>query len=98
MKKTVLVILAMALVPFGAFAVDGVVLINHSTVMAQGGYPYRITQPGSYKLSGPLTVPDNNTSGIVISASFVTIDLGGFSILGPVDCAGGSCLGGANQS
>jgi hypothetical protein len=28
MRKTVFVMLAMALVPFGAFAVDGVTLIN----------------------------------------------------------------------
>ena len=39
MRKTVLVMLAMALVPFCAFAVDGVVLINQSTVNAAGGLP-----------------------------------------------------------
>jgi len=35
---------------------EGVVLINQSTVMAAGGFPYVITQPGSYKLSGNLTL------------------------------------------
>ena len=32
----------MALVPFCAFAVDDVVLINQSTVNAAGGFPYTI--------------------------------------------------------
>ena len=36
MRKTVFVILAMALVPFCALG-DGTVLINQSTVMAAGG-------------------------------------------------------------
>ena len=40
MRKTVFVLLAvMALVPFHAFAVDGVVLINQSTVNCGGGLP-----------------------------------------------------------
>ena len=47
MRKMVFVILAVALVPFCAVAVDGVVLINQSTVTAAGGFPYVISQPGS---------------------------------------------------
>ena len=43
-----------------AFAVDGQVLINQSTVMAAGGFPYIISNSGSYKLSGNLTM--NTTS------------------------------------
>jgi hypothetical protein len=66
--------------------VDGVVLINQSTVTTAGGFPYRITQPGSYKLSGNLTVPDANTTAILITADNVTIDLNGFGILGPGVC------------
>src|SRR6266404_299820 len=88
MRKTVFVILAMALVPFCAFGVDGMVLINQSTVMAAGGFPYRITQPGSYRLSGNLTVPDVNATAIQVMADNVTIDLNGFSIIGPVVCTG----------
>jgi hypothetical protein len=88
MRKTVFVILATALVPFCAFAVDGVVLINQSTLNGAGG-TYTITQSGSYKLSGNLQAKDANTSVIAIAQSHVTIVLNGFSILGPADCSGG---------
>ena len=91
MRKTVFVIMAMALVPFGAFAVDGVVLINQSTVMAAGGFPYTISQTGSYKLSGNLVAPDG-VSGIQILASNVTLDLNGFNISGPPQtCSPSAC-------
>jgi hypothetical protein len=83
---------------------DGVVLIDQKDTLAGNvtpgdtpGFPVSITQPGSYKLSGNLTVPNNSTSGIVISADHVTIDLGGFAILGPVNCPGGSCTGGGSS-
>src|SRR3977135_3688451 len=89
MRKTVFGLLAMTLVPFCAFAVDGVVLINQSTVMAAGGFPYTITQPGSYRLSGNLTVPNVNAAAINVTADNVTIDLNGFSIIGPTVCTGG---------
>jgi hypothetical protein len=79
---------AMALAPVAAFAVDGQVLINQSTLSAAGG-TYTIMQPGSYKLSGNLVAKDENTNVIVIAADHVTIDLNGFAILGPTDCAGG---------
>jgi hypothetical protein len=79
MRKTVFVILATALVPFCAFAIDGVVLINQSTVMAAGGFPYTISQAGSYKLSGNLVAP-NGLDGIHITANNVVLDLNGFSI------------------
>jgi len=61
------------------FAVDGQVLINQSTVMAAGGFPYRITQPGSYKLSGNLSAPVN-VSAIKFDTSNATLDLNGFTI------------------
>jgi hypothetical protein len=58
------------------------------------GFPVTISQPGSYVLSGILTVPDGDTDAVVINASHVTLDLNGFAILGPTDCSGGSpCLG-----
>ena len=87
MKVTVLAVLAMA-VPFSAFGVDGIVLVNQSTVVAAGGFPYTITQPGSYRLAGNLTVPNANTTAILVHADNVTIDLNGFSILGPTVCTG----------
>jgi hypothetical protein len=32
-----------------AHAIDGVIEINHAKIMAAGGYPYTISQPGSYR-------------------------------------------------
>src|SRR5437016_7141953 len=78
------------------WAIDGVILIDQNKAMAGNvtpgdtpGFPVTITLPGSYRLAGNLTVPDANTSGIVIAADHVTIDLNGFAILGPVDCSAG---------
>jgi parallel beta-helix repeat protein len=79
--KTIVAVLALMLMPVSAFAVDGVVLVNHATVLAFGGYPYTITQPGSYRLSGNLTVPAG-ANGILIATDNVTIDLNGFAIIG----------------
>jgi hypothetical protein len=63
-----------------AFAVDGVTLINQATVAATGGFPYKITQPGSYKLSGNLSVTSGSIDGIDINVDNVVLDLNGFSI------------------
>lgn len=71
--------LLFALSPALLFAVDGQILINQAAVMAAGGFPYAITQPGSYKLSGNLVVPAGS-DGIHILVSNVTLDLNGFSI------------------
>jgi hypothetical protein len=89
MSKTAVAILIGAALLFSApvFAVDGVVLINQSTVMAAGGFPYKITQPGSYKLSGNLVV-SGGSDGIDIEASNVSLDLNGFTISGPNTCTG----------
>ena len=88
MRNTVFaLLLAMALAAPSALAVDGAVLINQSTVTAAGGFPYIISQPGSYKLSGNLTMnttSNGNHNGvdiaIGISSSRVTLDLNGFTI------------------
>jgi hypothetical protein len=79
MKKHVLVIMAMVLLPVCAFAVDGVVLINQSTVMAAGGFPYVISQPGSYKLSGNL-VATTDHQAILFTTNNVALDLNGFTV------------------
>lgn len=79
MKRIVLIVVAMAFAAMGAFAVDGVVLINQSTVMAAGGFPYVISQPGSYKLSGNL-VATTGKMGVLVAASNATLDLNGFSV------------------
>jgi hypothetical protein len=70
------------------FAVDGVILIDQNRALAGNvtpgdapGFPVSITQPGSYRLSGNLTVPAD-VSGIAIQAAHVTLDLNGFRIAG----------------
>jgi hypothetical protein len=88
-------VLTMAVVPQGAYAVDGIVLIDQNRALAGNvtpgdapGFPISITQPGSYKLSGNLTMStaaQGNFNGlfdtaIAISSSNVTLDLNGFSI------------------
>ena len=71
-------------------AADGIVLINQDRVLAAGGFPFVISAPGSYRLSGDLDVsvavdPPNTTAISVnpLTAGPVHIDLNGFSIIGP---------------
>jgi hypothetical protein len=98
MRQRIVVLLALFLLPATLLAVDGVVLINQSTVMATGGFPYTITQPGSYKLSGNLTVPNINTGAIVIASDRVTLDLNGFALIGPAECPAPTCAAGAGAA
>ena len=72
-----------------AFAVDGVVLIDQNRALAGNvtpgdtpGFPITISQPGSYRLSGNLSVPSGQNA-IVIAAQNVTLDLNGFNIITP---------------
>jgi hypothetical protein len=74
---------SLALISSISSADDGVVLIDQASVAAGGGFPYKISAPGSYRLSGNLVVKSANTTAIAIDASNVTIDLNGFSITGP---------------
>jgi parallel beta-helix repeat protein len=78
-----------------ASAGDGVIEINQELALAGGvtagdtpGFPVTIDLPGSYRLTGSLVVPDENTTGILVQADYVTIDLSGFEISGPVTCTG----------
>lgn len=76
-----------------AAAVDGVLEINQASVKAAGGFPFVISQTGSYRLTGNLDVTDvtarppgmapENTTAIRVQADNVTIDLNGFTIKGP---------------
>jgi hypothetical protein len=59
-----------------ALAVDGVLEINQACAVNTGcfsgdaaGLPVTITAAGSYRLTGNLTVPDENTDGIAVSAN-----------------------------
>jgi hypothetical protein len=81
------------LVSAPVFAVDGVISIDQNHVLAGNitpgnapGFPVTISQSGSYRLSGNLIVPNLNTTAIQITADFVTLDLNGFSIMGPAVC------------
>lgn len=77
---------------------------SHAQTLLGGGkggasFPIVISQPGSYKLAGNLTVPAG-VNGIEVAASHVVIDLNGFTITGPVVCSGAyhsiSCTPGQN--
>jgi hypothetical protein len=79
---------AFALAPAASLAVDGVILIDQNKALAGNvtagdapGYPVTINTPGSFRLSGNLTVPAG-VDGIVFGADGVTFDLNGFSISG----------------
>jgi hypothetical protein len=78
----------------GSTASSGVVTIDQARAEAGGvtpgdapGFPVTLSQPGRYRLTANLTIADANTSGIVITAPNVTLDLDGFTIAGPVTCA-----------
>ncbi len=79
-----------ALFAESALAIDGVTEINQARAIAGGvtasdtpGFPVTLDTAGSYRLTGSLTVPDLNTSGVVIASNRVHFDLNGFSISGP---------------
>ena len=78
------IIAVMAVTP--ALATDGVIEINQAKVNAAGGFPYVISQSGSYRLTSNLTLTDPTKDAIEIGVSNVTLDLNGFTILGPATC------------
>lgn len=88
--------LGFAVVAFGSGTVSAdVVSIDQKSAQAgkvtEGdahGFPITISEPGSYRLSSNLVVTDAGVTVIEITASDVTIDLAGFSIIGPNTCAG----------
>lgn len=87
--------LLLSLLPNAALAGDGVLEINQICAVQTGcfagdtaGLPVTITASGSYRLTSNLPVPNENTDGILVSTSSVSIDLAGFEIAGPVVCAG----------
>ena len=64
-------------------ASDGRLEISQARVDASGGFPFRIEQSGSWVLTSNLTLPNAETTAIEIAREHVTLDLNGFSILGP---------------
>lgn len=57
------------------------IAINEANTPGDGTTVYRITQPGSYYLTGNIT-GQTSKQGIAIAASNVTIDLNGFALMG----------------
>jgi hypothetical protein len=91
--------LGLWLVMVGPAAGQGRLEINQQRALAGGltpgdapGFPVSITQPGSYVLTSNLDLvfasDPRNTNAIVIAASFVTLDLGGFTIHATNQCNG----------
>ena len=76
------------------FAGGGIIDINQTcaAVSCMAGdtldFPVTITQPGSYRLTSNLVSSLTNTNVIRIESSNVTLDLNGFSIIGPRTCTG----------
>lgn len=74
-----------------AHAADGRLEINQAKVLAAGGFPYTISQPGSYLLTSDLVVPPGG-SGILLQTDRVSLDLNGFGVLGTHVCQpAGAC-------
>ncbi|MCC6344393.1 MAG: hypothetical protein IT166_19490 [Bryobacterales bacterium] len=84
---------ALAALALSLNAAEGVTLINQRAAMNgkvtaadTPGFPVTISEPGIYRLSGNLTVPDAMTTAIQITVDNVALDLNGFSIIGPNVC------------
>ena len=84
-------LIAAALVTIGSSAIaqatinQNVALAGNVTPGDTAGFPVTLSQPGSYKLTGNLFVPQG-LNGIQITAPNVTLDLNGFSIIGTGVC------------
>jgi hypothetical protein len=91
--RRLLCISAAAALSHSLYAVDGVVLIDQRAALGGkvttndlAGFPVTISQSGSYRLTTNLVVPDASMTAIEITADDVTLDLNGFSIIGPNVC------------
>jgi len=80
--------LALALAAGPSRAGDGVIEINHTCAVQTGcfagdtpGYPVTIAATGSYRLTSHLVIPNDDTDGIRISTSDVSIDLNRFAVI-----------------
>ncbi|MEM7054158.1 MAG: right-handed parallel beta-helix repeat-containing protein [Pseudomonadota bacterium] len=91
-------IIGLVLISASTLASDGVIEINQLCVNTgcfdgdTAGFPVQITSPGSYRLTSNLDVRSlstpQNRDAIAISSNNVTLDLNGFSLIGPVSCTG----------
>jgi hypothetical protein len=92
-----LLLAAVTLGAASALAVDGVIEINQACAVNTGcfsgdgaGFPVEIdgTAGLSYRLTGDLQIPNEGTTGILISANGISVDLNGFAIRGVTLCFG----------
>jgi hypothetical protein len=96
MKVLGIIFLMLAATSAVAQKSQGVVEINQEAALKGGvtagdapGFPVTLSVSGSYRLSSNLTVPAGPT-GVEINADNVSLDLNGFSIVGPNTCNGDS--------
>ena len=91
MTKTPLLLTALGTLALVGYAqpteINQSVVAQFSTSYTSQGFPFIISQPGSYKLTSNLKVPAG-LDGIDINADNVTLDLGGFRIIGTQTCTG----------
>jgi hypothetical protein len=96
--------LAILFLAHAAHAGDGRIEINQICATQTGcgasdgpGFPVTTQAGQSYLMTGDITLPDANTDGIRLGAGS-TLDLGGFSIVGPTTCTGtpAACTGTGN--
>jgi len=69
-----------------AAAGEGVIEINQASVQAAGGFPFVLSSPGSYRLTGNVVMANPAPTAIRIDADDVYLDLNGFSLIGPEPC------------
>jgi len=58
------------------------------TSISGGRPPVKITKSGSYQLQSNIVITNADTTAILVTADNVTIDLNGFTIMGPNVCTG----------
>jgi hypothetical protein len=91
-----LAVLLVALSASAAGAGDGRIEISQTKVDAAGGFPYTISQPGSYVLTSDLLVPPG-ADGVQLQGNDLHLDLNGFRIQGSFTCSSGACTPGPTR-
>jgi len=93
-------VLLSCLLPLVSHAVDGVWEINSTCAEQTGcfagdtaGFPVTISASGSYRLTSNLSVTNADTDAVEVTGFGVTLDLNGFSLVGPVTCDRNSSTG-----
>lgn len=86
-NSQVLFAIGLAMLEIHASMAADFIPISSAMVKAKKG-SLVINKPGNYRLIDNITVTDLNKAVITITAENVTLDLNGYSILGPVRCQG----------